>query len=225
MAWAKAHGYCENELATKAVREGLPPQPKAVKHMASMPFADVPAFVARLEKSSDTIARLALRFTILTASRSGEVRGARWEEIDLKAATWTIPAERMKMDREHIVPLSKPALAILSKLGEVSRAGLVFPGTKRGREMSDMTVLKALRDMGEPFTVHGFRSSFRDWAAERTDFPNHVAEMALAHAVKGVEGAYRRGGLLDKRRPLMEAWGRYVSGPGIANVINIGEAA
>jgi integrase len=164
----------------------------------------------------DTLGRLALRFAILTAARSGEVRGATWDEIDTKAAVWTVPAERMKAGREHRVPLSSQALAVLEKVRaiRVGRAGeLVFPGRTSGQPMSDMTLTKALRDAGysEP-TVHGFRSAFRDWAAEQTAMPGDVVEAALAHMVSDkVEAAYKRTKFLEKRRELMTTWGSYLT--------------
>lgn len=161
------------------------------------------------------MAAKALAFAILTAARTGEVIGADWREIDLAGAVWTVPAERMKGGREHRVPLSKPALALL---GELSRqaSGPVF-ASERGA-LSNMALLMTLRRMGRAdITVHGFRSTFRDWGAERTAFPREVAEAALAHAIGDkVEAAYRRGDLFEKRRKLMEAWGAYCTTPAAA---------
>jgi integrase len=176
-----------------------------------MPHADVPAFLTRLRASGGVWGRLALEFTILTAARSGEVRGARWSEIDIEAALWTVPAERMKARREHTVPLSAQTLAVLKSAAAVRLAGteLVFPGPGGGI-MSDMTMRKVLSRAKEPFTVHGFRSSFRDWVAEKTSFPREVAEAALAHTNPNeVEAAYQRGSMVEKRRRLMAAWGAY----------------
>jgi integrase len=164
---------------------------------------------------------LALRFAILTAARSGEVRGATWDEIDLGAATWTIPAERMKMERPHRVPLAEPALVILRELQPLADGpgSLVFPSARPGKPLSDMTLSAVLRRLDVPVTVHGFRSSFRDWSEEAATFPHEVKEAALAHAVANkTEAAYRRGDLFDRRRELMDAWARYATGGGAAVV-------
>jgi integrase len=155
--------------------------------------------------------RLALEFVILTAARSQEARLATWDEFDLDNSLWIVPAGHMKMRLEHVVPLSPQALAVLrsAEAVRVSGTALVFPGAN-GATMSDMTLLAVLRRMKEPTTVHGFRSSFRTWVAEKTNFPAEVAEAALAHQNRNeVERAYQRGALLDKRRKLMEAWGAF----------------
>jgi len=163
----------------------------------------------------------AVRFTILTACRTGEVLGAKWSEID--GDVWTIPAERMKAGKTHRVPLSSAALDLLAALPRENE--YLFPGQRPGRPLSGMAMLMKLRGMderdaaGAVIVPHGFRSSFRDWAAETTPFANIVCEMALAHTVKGVEGDYRRGDLLDKRRELMQAWAGYVTQPPAANVV------
>ena len=179
-------------------------------HHAAMPFVDVPVFVERLREVEGVSAR-ALEFTILTAARSGEVLGARWSEIDLDAKVWTVSAGRMKAAREHRVPLSERAVEILSALAAVKVGDYVFPGAKRGKPLSVMALTMVMRRMGmEAFTVHGFRSAFRDWAGERTKFPREVAEAALAHVVGDeTERAYRRGDALEKRRALMEAWAAF----------------
>jgi integrase len=178
-------------------------------HHKALAFAELPAFIRRL-REIDGMAARALEFTILTAARSGETLGARWSEIDLAAAVWTVPANRMKGGREHRVPLSAPAMALLGPLSEARIGEFVFPGAKPGRPLSVMAMEMVLRRAGMDVTVHGFRSAFRDWAGERTSFPRDVAEMALAHKVGNeVELAYRRGDALDKRRRLMEAWGRF----------------
>jgi integrase len=173
-----------------------------------MPFEEVPAFLAKL-RSRTSIGRLALEYLILNASRSGEVRGACWSEIDLKAAVWTIPAERMKINREHHVPLTPQALDVLER-AQVFRceaSDLVFPGQRPKLPMSDMTLLKIVRDMDLDCTVHGFRSSFRDWVAEETDYQGEVAEAALAHTISNkVEAAYRRTDFFAKRKNLMRDW-------------------
>jgi integrase len=181
-------------------------------HHAAMPYADLPAFMVAL-RERDAVAAQALEFAILTAARSGEVLGARWEEFDLDGAVWTIPATRMKAAREHRVPLSRRALNLLKDLHEVRDSDFVFPGQKPGAPLSIMALEMVLRRMKlDDVTVHGFRSTFRDWAAETTSYPNHVVEMALAHVIGDkVEAAYRRGDLFDKRRKLMDAWSLYCS--------------
>ena len=156
----------------------------------------------------------------MTAARSGEVRGATWSELDLEAGIWTIPASRMKREKEHVVPLSEAALRVFNT-AKKQRNGdeeLVFPGAKKGKPLSDMTLLKVLRDMSAGCTVHGFRSAFKDWAGEVGGFPNELSEAALAHAIENkTEAAYRRGNLLERRRMMMRAWGDYCSGgPGQA---------
>jgi integrase len=180
-----------------------------------MPYRNVPAFMATLAAQDQTSGRLALRFLILTAARSGEVRGATWAEIDFDNEVWTVPAERMKMGREHKVPLSPAAIAILRQANPLSTGkpdALIFPGLKR-KPLSDMTLSKALKaNGGADFTVHGFRSAFRDWAAE-TGFNNDWAESALAHSVPNrVEAAYRRTNFLEQRRGLMAAWSSFCAG-------------
>ena len=179
-------------------------------HHAAMPFDDVPVFVAKLREAEGVSAR-ALEFVILTAARSGEVLGARWSEIDLAAKVWTVPAARMKAGREHRIPLTKRAAAILTMLASARIGDHIFPGAKRGKPLSAMAVTMVMRRMGMGhFTVHGFRSAFRDWAGERTNFPREVAEAALAHVVgDATERAYRRGDALEKRRALMEAWAAF----------------
>ncbi len=188
-------------------------------HYAAMPYADVPAFVARLQLVRG-MGAFALEFAILTAARSGEVREACWREIDVANAVWTVPAERMKAGRVHRVPLTGRALEILHTVAQLRPAkdyedALVFPSTKRSRPLSDMTLAAVLRRHGgDKFTPHGFRSAFRDWAGDATSFAREVAEAALSHAVGDeVERAYRRGDALEKRRDLMAAWERYITMP------------
>jgi integrase len=212
--WAYSKGHRDSEAPMRSLSKGLPRQPKKTGHHAAMPFADVPAFVTRL-RERESWGRLALEAAILTAARSGEIRGATWSEVDLDAAIWTIPAERMKAGKEHVVPLCAPALRAFQRAKELrsENCSFVFHGANRAKPMSDMTLIKVLRDMGETVTAHGFRSSFRDWVSEDTQFSGDLAEAALAHAVPNkVEAAYRRGNLLEKRRKLMEAWGAYCSG-------------
>ena len=179
-----------------------------------MPYPDVPAFMVDL-RERDAVAALALEFLILTAARSGEVMGALWSEIDTDAKVWTIPAERMKAGREHRVPLTARALDILDTVEAIRTSDYVFPGQRRGRPLSVMALEMLLRRMNvENATVHGFRSSFRDWAGECTSFPREIAEAALAHTVGDeTERAYRRGDALEKRRKLMEAWAGFLSAP------------
>lgn len=209
--WAYASGYREAEAPMRSITKGLPRQPKKDGHFAAMPYTEVAGFLKKL-RQRQAFSRLALAFAILTAARSGEVRGASWDEIDFDQALWTIPAHRMKAGREHVVPLSKPALHLLKRCAELRIANHrhVFPDSRGDQPLSDMTLTKLLREMQVPVTAHGFRSSFRDWASEMTDVPSDVAEAALAHMVKDkTEAAYRRGSLLEKRRKLMDAWARY----------------
>ncbi len=209
--WAFAKGFRAMELPKRSISKGLGKRPTRVKHHAALPYADLPAFMQRL-RERETPARLALEGAILTAARSGEIRGARWSEVDLTTKLWTVPAERMKMKEAHVVPLSTEAVALFRRAAAHRRAesDLVFPSVNAGKVLSDMALTKLLRDMGETVTAHGFRSSFRDWAAEQTDFPGDVVEKALAHSIRNkVEAAYRRGDLLEKRHALMSAWGRY----------------
>lgn len=209
--WAMAKGYRPAPFPSKSVANGLPKQVRKAKHHEAMPYADVSAFMAYLQER-ESWGRLALQATILTAARSGETRGATWDEVDLDKALWTIPAHRMKGGREHVVPLSPAALAVFKRAAELKTAGTpyVFNSMKRGKPLSDMTLTKIMRDAGQPFTVHGFRSSFRDWVSEETDHPSELAEASLAHAVKDkVEAAYKRGTMLAKRAGLMAAWGDY----------------
>lgn len=211
--WAVSKGFRATEISSRSISKGLPKQPRRDGHFAAMPYGDVPAFLGKvLERES--MGRLALAATILTAARSGEVRGATWGEVDLDKAIWTIPASRMKAGREHRIPLSPPALGIFAKAAELRIAGsdLVFWGSNPRKPLSDMTLLKVLRDAGLTYSVHGFRSAFRDWAAEKTNFPDAVAEAALAHTLSNrVEAAYKRTSFLEQRKELMEAWGRFLT--------------
>ena len=181
-------------------------------HHAAMAIDALPAFMVQLSKVQG-IAAVALNFTILTASRTGEAIGATWPELDLDKGLWTIPPERMKAGREHRVPLSSPALAIVRRLHEARRSEFVFPGLKPGKPLSNMAMDKTLRDEKVDVTVHGFRSTFRDWSSERTSFPHELCEMALAHTIENkTEAAYRRGDMVEKRRELMEAWAAFCGG-------------
>jgi integrase len=217
--WATARGYREGENPARwrgHLENLLPARAKIrrVEHHAALPFGEIGVFMAALRAQEGVSAR-ALEFAILTAARTGEVIGARWDEINIAERLWTIPAERMKAGKEHRVPLSAPALAIVESMAAIRSGVFVFPGGKEGRPLSNMAFLMLLRRMGrDDLTAHGFRSSFRDWAAERTGFPAEVAEMALAHVVGDkVEAAYRRGDLFQKRRQLAEAWAKFCATP------------
>lgn len=227
LRFARPDGALLETTLARAITDRLPAQPRN-KNFAAMPYTQVPAFMAKLADKR-TMGALALRIAVLTATRSGETRGATWREIDFKEGVWTLPAERMKMKRPHRVPLSQQALAVLEAARAMPNAdlkadSLVFPGST-GKALSDMTLTKILRDMKEPFTVHGMRSSFRDWAAEQTSMPGEVAEAALAHAVpNAVEAAYRRTTFFDKRREMMDAWGLFSAGKGGADMVPIRKA-
>lgn len=197
-------------LAPTRAKEAVRLKTGRDEHHAALPFAKLGNFMADLRQQDGNAAR-ALEFAILTAARTGEVIGARWDECDLASRVWTIPAARMKARKEHRVPLSDAALAIVEKMAKTRSGDYVFPGARAGQPLSNMALLMTLRRMNRgDLTAHGFRSTFRDWAAERTAFPAEVAELALAHAVGNkVEAAYRRGDLFGKRRQLAEAWARY----------------
>jgi integrase len=221
--FAKARGYRSGENPARwrgHLDDLLPARRKLakVKHHAALPYTEMPAFMVALRYDSSIGAR-ALEFTILTAARTGEVLGATWAEIDMAAKVWVIPAARTKADREHRVPLSPAAIARLRQMQEIRTNDFVFPG-RRGR-LTPKTMQLILRRMGRnDLTVHGFRSTFRDWAAERTNFPREMAEMALAHSVgSAVEQAYRRGDLFEKRRKLMDAWAEFCSKPATAGAV------
>jgi integrase len=212
---ARWRGHLDHLLPARA-------KVRPVVHHAALPYAGLPALMARL---GEGVAARALAFTCLTAARSGETRHATWDEIDLELRVWTVPAERMKSGREHRVPLSDPALAILAPLSVLAgaRQGLVFPGSRAGRPLGHSAMATELSRIGlGDATVHGLRSSFRDWAAETTGFPSEVVEMALAHAVGSkVEAAYRRGDLFVKRRQLMDAWAEFLARRVGENVVAI----
>jgi len=215
--WAAARGYRtgENPARWRGHLENLLPRKskiRSVEHHAALPYAELRGFMTELRQQAGVAAR-ALEFTILTASRTGEAIGACWDEISMAERLWTVPPGRMKASREHRVPLSPHAVAILEEMRTIRVGDFVFPGSRAGQPISNMAMMMTLRRMGRgELTVHGFRSSFRDWAAERTSFPRELAEMALAHAVADkVEAAYRRGDLFEKRRQLMGAWARYAA--------------
>lgn len=212
--WAKAAGHRTGDNPVEGVMRGLPKQADRDEHHAALPYSELPSFIKNLGNSSNgEVARLAFEFLILTASRTAEVLGALWDEFDLDEKVWTVPAERMKAKRLHRVPLSGRCLEILERAKLLAGdSSYVFPGRSPAKPMSNMVFLMLLRRLKLPITAHGFRSSFRDWAAEATSLPREVAEMALAHVVENkVEAAYRRGDLLEKRRELMELWSAYVT--------------
>jgi integrase len=196
------------------LKNALPARQKLARgHHAAMPYAKVPAYVTRLQ-FADAMAARGLEFLILTASRSGEVLGAKWPEFDLEEAVWTVPAERMKAGKEHRVPLSPRAVAIVKDLREAKVNDYVFPGEKKDRPLSGMAFAMLMRRMkvGQ-YTAHGFRSAFRDWAGDETSYPRELAEAALAHRVgDATEQAYRRSDALGRRRKLMVAWADYCLG-------------
>jgi len=217
--WAKVRGFRtgENPARWRGHLDKLLPargKVRRVEHHAALPYGELPGFLVALREHQGIVAR-ALEFTILTAARTGETIGARWNEFDLLDRTWTVPAERMKAGREHRVPLSVRALSILEEMRAHRSAddSFVFPGGKPGKPISNMAFLMLLRRTGRgdgDLTTHGFRSSFRDWVAERTNFPSEVAELALAHAIRNpVEAAYRRGDMFEKRRRLMQQWATF----------------
>ncbi|MGJ7486892.1 tyrosine-type recombinase/integrase [Variovorax sp. LT2P21] len=215
--WATVRGYRQgdNPARWKGHLEQLLPKPSKVskvEHHAAVALDDMAAFWTQLKVANGNGAR-ALELAILTAARSGEVRGARWPEFDLDAKLWTVPPERMKGKREHRVPLAKQAIALLKATPRVDGTDVVFPGVK-GQPLSDMSLLKVMRSMGMEQVPHGFRSTFRDWAAERTNFPRDLAEMALAHVIESkVEAAYRRGDMFAKRLQMMQAWADFIETP------------
>lgn len=230
--WAKVSGYRtgENPARWKGHLENIFPAESKVKqvdHHAAMPYAALPAFMTELE-AEGSLAAEALQLTILTAARSDETIQAPWPEFDLDAALWTIPAGRMKGGKEHTVPLSKAALALLQARYEATGGnGYVFPGNARGGQIARNSMRQLMETMGADFDVHGFRSTFRDWAGEQTAFPGELAERALAHVIKNkTEAAYNRTTLLEKRRLLMEAWAEHCTrGTAVAAVVRIRTAA
>ncbi len=226
--WATARGERQglNPARWRGHLDKLLPKPSKVAttgHHAALPWREIGPFMTRL-RAADGMGARCLEWAVLTACRSGEARGATWSEIDLQARTWTIPASRMKASREHRVPLSDAALALLVSLPRIVGNDLVFPAP-RGGVLSDATMGAVLKRLGVPVTVHGFRSTFRDWCAESTSYPQHVAEMALAHTIGDkVEAAYRRGDLFEKRVRLMDDWASWCARTTTAEVIGIGSA-
>jgi len=216
--WATVSGYRkgENPARWRGHLDNLMPLPsrmRRVKHHAAMPYSEVGDFIQQLRNGSG-VSRRALEFVILTAARTQEVLGATWDEIDFETKIWTVPAERMKGLTEHRVPLVERAIEILAEIQSTANNRFVFPGNRPNKGLSNMSLLAVLRRLQIEATAHGFRSSFRDWASEVSDFPSEVAEQALAHVNKNkVEAAYRRGDLFVKRQRLMDAWASYLEKP------------
>ena len=223
-SWALAHGYIETNPAGEAINGALPKMPSVKSNFRALPYREVPGALETIAGSAASIAsRLCFRFVILTACRSGEARGATWDEIGLDARTWALPGQRMKTGKPHRVPLSDAALEVLEQARLLADgSGLLFPSPHRpGSMLSDMTLTKLLRDNGlaEKTTVHGFRSSFRDWCAD-TGKPRELAEAALVHVVGGVEGAYFRSDIMARREQVMEQWADFVTSTG-AEVVRL----
>jgi integrase len=230
LGWATVHHYRSGDNPARwqgHLEHALPAIAKIAKleHHAALPDAQIASFMAKLAKDT-SVAAGCLRFITLTAARLGEAINAEWSEIDFGARVWIVPASRMKADREHRVPLSTPALAVLKAMREIRASDCVFPG-RPGRPISGNTVWRLCKEAaGSNITVHGLRSTFRDWCSEHTSFPREVAEMALAHAIpNAVEAAYRRGDLFEKRRKLMDAWAEFCAKPSASGtVVPIGVA-
>jgi integrase len=221
---AKAKGFRdgENPARWRGHLDHLLPRPSKLArgHHAAMPYEDVAPFIAKLRKR-EASAALALELCILTAARSGEILGMHWSEIDLDKKIWTVPANRMKAGREHRVPLSPRAVDIFRQLEKLRTGEFVFPGQARGKPLSNMAMEMILRRMKiENATVHGFRSSFRDWAGNVSNFPRELVETALAHVIGDkAEQAYRRSDALEKRRKLMDAWAAYCAAPRTGSLV------
>ena len=223
MKWAVAQGHRQDNPAGDAIGAALPKNGANVTHQKALPHAEVAEAIAAVRQSNaGETTKLAFEFLVLTACRSGEVRCAKWAEVDSEQAIWTVPASRMKAGLEHRVPLPMRAMAVLDAARELSDGtGLVFP-SPNGKPLSDNTLSKLLRDLDVSAVPHGFRSSFRDWAGERSRAPREVAEAALAHTIKNkAEAAYARSDLFEKRRDLMESWARYLNPTAAAKVVAI----
>ena len=219
MKWAVAQGYRDYDPAQN-VNEALPKQNTVKNHRKALHYSEVAECIAAIKNSKASEAtKLALEFLILTAARSGEIRNASWDEFSLDISlrspvpVWSVPAARMKAKRIHTVPLSNRAIAILSEADALSDgSGLVFPGTRQGKALSDMTLSKLVKELGFDADVHGFRTSFKTWTQEKTGFANDVSEMALAHTIKNkAEAAYARSDLIEKRKEMMEQWAEYLA--------------
>jgi integrase len=221
LGWATVHHYRSGDNPARwqgLLEHALPAQSKVAKteHHVALPYAEVAGFMAKLQQHTSPAAKC-LEFIVLTAARLAEATGTMWSEIDFKARTWTVPASRMKGGREHRVPLSDAAMAVIDAMAAIRMNDYVFPGLRDGQPVGTRTLQNLVKRIGGEITVHGFRSCFRDWAAERTSFPREVAEMALAHAIpSAVEAACRRGDLFEKRRRLMAAWADFCTKPAAA---------
>ena len=214
MKWAIAHGYRSDNPAGEAIAEALPKHNGVPQHQRALAHAQVRTAIAQVRASNASLAaKLCFEFLVLTACRSGEVRLARWHEVDLEAREWAIPGARMKAKRAHRVPLSERAVAVLREAeGLRDGSGLLFPSTRTGKPLSDMALSKLLRELDIPAVPHGFRSSFRDWCGECATAPREVAEAALAHVVRNkAEAAYARSDLFERRRQLMDDWATYLN--------------
>ena len=212
LQWCQAHGYVDRNVAGEAIDGALPAMPAVKAHHRALPYRDVCAALHKVRScNASASARLCLEFLVLTATRSGEARGARWDEVDLQAREWRIVGDRMKTNADHVVPLADPAMDVLHQARDLGKRGLVFPSPIRpDKPLSDMTLMKVLRTvrLAEITTVHGFRSTFRTWASECTDADHAVMELCLSHTVgNAVERAYARSELVAKRRALMKKWG------------------
>ena len=221
MKWAIAQGYRSDD-PTIALNQVLPKPNRKPKHRAFLPYTDVSECLNVIKNSDAMLStKLAIELLVLTATRSGEVRLADWSEVDFDAKTWTIPAARMKMKEVHIIPLSDRALEVIREAQALGDDGLIFPGMRSGRPMSDMTMSKLVKELGYPVDIHGFRTSFRTWVQEQTNTAHEVAERALAHKTTNkVEAAYARSDLFEKRRKLMDAWASYLDN-GKKNLISL----
>ena len=212
MKWAIAQGFRSDD-PTLALNQVLPKPNRKTKHRASLPYGEVAMCLESIRQSNAMLStKLAIELLILTSTRSGEIRLADWNEVDLDARTWTIPAKRMKMKEKHVIPLSDHSLKVLHQAKALGNDGLIFPGMRTGRPMSDMTMSKLVKELGYPVDIHGFRTSFRTWVQEQTNTAHEVAERALAHKTTNkVEAAYARSDLFEKRRKLMDAWASYLN--------------
>lgn len=212
MKWAIAQGF-RNDDPTLTLNQVLPKLSRKIKHRASLPYTEVSKCLDSVRKSDAMVStKLAIELLVLTATRSGEVRLADWNEINHEDRTWTIPASRMKTKEKHIIPLSDRALELLNEARKLSEIGLIFPGMRSGRPISDMTMSKLIKVLGYQVDIHGFRTSFRTWAQEQTNTTREVAERALAHKISNkVEAAYARSDLFEKRRKLMNTWASYLT--------------
>jgi integrase len=225
--WAAAHGYRSGENPARwrgHLKRILPERSKVapVKHFPALPYEDIPEFFSELMNEKGQAAK-ALQILILTATRTGEIIGSQWSEFDLEHGIWIIPSDRMKAGKEHRVPLVSHCLTLLRVLNDQKSSDFVYPGKKYDVPMSNMAMLALLKRMDRNgLTVHGFRSTFRDWAAEQTSFPREAAEAALAHVISDkTEAAYQRGDMFDKRQKLMTAWADYCLSDSKDNVISI----